>query len=286
MKRGARIGAAVAGSVAAGVAGVVAAGALRWHRATAQSVVRLLAEKGERDDGASAFLPGMVTALPAPVARYFAFAFTPGQPLIRHARIWSEGEFAARPGEWGPFTAVQDFRTTPPGFVWDATIQMMPLLRVRVRDSYLGGAGAMHGRVAGVVPVVDAEGTPEMAAAALQRYLAEAIWFPTALLPGAGVAWTPIDDTTARATITDRGHSVWVDFHFDARGAIVAASTERYREVDGVPVLTPWYTRSWGYERVQGVMVPTRASVEWRTPEGAIPYWRGRLVRFAYEFAR
>src|SRR5207249_11032068 len=83
--------------------------------------------------------------------------------------------------------------TDPPGFVWDAAIRVAPFLSVRVRDAYIRGAGSMQGRLAAVVTVVDQRDRPELNAGALQRYLAEAVWFPTALLPGQGVAWQAVD---------------------------------------------------------------------------------------------
>jgi hypothetical protein len=58
-----------------------------------------------------------------------------------------------------------------------------------VRDTYLDAVGAMQGKLAGLIPVVDQSGRPELAAGALHRYLAEAAWFPTALLPSDRLAW-------------------------------------------------------------------------------------------------
>jgi hypothetical protein len=66
-------------------------------------------------------------------------------------------------GAWSPFTAEQRFTGAPPGFVWDAEVRMMPLVPVRVRDSYVAGQGQMLGRVGGVVSVVNEGGTREMA---------------------------------------------------------------------------------------------------------------------------
>lgn len=184
--------------------------------------------------------------------RYFEFALTPGQPLVRRARLRQAGEFAVRPGQWMPFTAVEHFAVQPPGFVWDDSIRMAPLLSVRVRDSYLRGEGSVHGKFAALVPAVDQGGTPEMAASALVRYLAEAAWLPSALLPSAGVRWQPAHD---RAT------TVSLDVHFGARGEIVRVSTDRHRDINGSPVLTPWVGHFRDYARIDGMMVPMAGEV-------------------------
>ncbi len=284
MKHWARVGAVALGGIAAGAAAAAMAGGILWDRETARAVRRL----GSSGLGAGAepvsFSPDQLAGLPAPVRRYFEFALTPGHPLPRGARLVQQGEFLSRPdGAWSPFTAVEHFSVTPPGFVWDASIRIAPLVAVRVRDSYLEGEGAMLGKLGGLVPVVDVRGGPEIAEAALQRYLAEAVWLPTALLPGAGVAWTPVDETTARATLADRGTSAWIDFRFGSRGEIVGTSTDRYRITDGRAARTPWVGRFGSYERVAGMMVPREGEVAWAPSEGRLPYWRGRVTAFAYE---
>jgi uncharacterized protein DUF6920 len=284
MKHWARVGAVAVGGLAAGAAAAAVAGGILWDRDTARALRRLgTAPMGTGSEPAR-FSPDQLAGLPAPVRRYFEFALTPGRPLVRRARLAQLGDFLSRPdGPWSPFTAVEHFAVTPPGFVWDASIRIAPLVTVRVRDSYLGGEGAMLGKLGGLVPVVDVHGGREIAEAALQRYLAEAAWLPTALLPAAGVAWTAVDDTTARAALTDQGTSASIEFRFAPGGEIAATSTERYRAVDGKQVLTSWVGRFWDYERVQGMMVPREGEVAWVLPGGRLPYWRGRVTGFAFK---
>jgi hypothetical protein len=179
---------------------------------------------------------------------------------------------------------VQHFSVDPPGFVWDAAIRMSPLVPVRVRDSYLEGTGSMRASVAGLIPVVNAWGRTDLASGALHRYLAESVWLPTALLPGAGVTWEPIDDNAARATLTDSGVSVSLDFRFNEKGEIVSVYTPaRYRDVNGKGVPTPWEGHFREHERMEGVMVPREGEVAWILPEGRLTYWRGRVVVVEYE---
>jgi hypothetical protein len=283
-----RTGMVVAGGVAAGSVAALAAGTLRWHRTTARAVRRLAAQASSRDAaGAAVYSREELAGLPAPVVRYFEFALQPGQPLIRRARLEQQGVFRTRAdAAWSPFTATEHFSVWPPAFVWDARIRMLPLLAVRVRDSYLGGEGWTRAAVAGLVSVADQHGTPEMASASLVRYLAEAVWLPTALLPGGGVSWAAVDDSTARATLADGTTTVSLDVHVGARGEIVRVATVRQRDVAGVPVPTPWVGHFGDYTQVGGMMIPRAGEVEWVLPEGAFSYWRGRCVRAAYEFAR
>src|SRR6187402_2681748 len=145
MRRWVKVGVATVGGVAAGTMAATTIAAMRWNRATARTLERLTVEPPtEAGASAATFSADQLAGLPAPVARYFTFALTPGQPLIRRARVRWEGEFRLRPNaKWIGFTALQHFTVRPSGFVWDATIRMMPLVPVRVRDGYVGGEGIM-----------------------------------------------------------------------------------------------------------------------------------------------
>ena len=277
---------AVGGLVAAGAAAVGVATA-RWDRATADVVARLHERARAAPGGATrsaTYDPAQLAGLPPPVARYLALALTPGQPRVRRAHVRWDGAMQLRPGGgWFPFAATQEFTVGPPGFVWDATARMVPLVPVRVRDAYVAGQGAMLGRIGALVPVVDAGGTPTMAAGALTRWLGEAAWMPTAFLPGEGIAWTPIDDRSARATLTDAGVTVTADFEFAPGGALVRMTALRFRDVDGVGVATPFEGIYRAHARRDGMLVPTEAEVAWLLPEGRYPYWRGRLAAVRYD---
>jgi hypothetical protein len=180
---------------------------------------------------------------------------------------------------------VQVISADPPGFVWDAKIATLPVTGLRVRDHYLLGSAGILGLMAGVVAVVDQEeGSQQVASGALHRYLAETVWLPSALLPRSGVRWEGVDDSNARVTLTDSGITVSTDVHFGALGEIVRIDAERYRDVDGVGVLTPFVAHFRDYTQVEGMRIPMSAEFEWILPEGPFSYWRGRITRIEFEF--
>lgn len=283
MKRGARIGAIVCGGIAAGAVLVLAVATLMWDRASARAAAALSTPKAYARD-TTVYGPALLDGLPPPVARYFQFALVPGHLLVRRAHIRWTGEFRTQPdAKWSSFTADQQFTTDPPAFLWDAKIHMAPLVTVRVRDQYIGGEGLTLAKLAALIPVANQSGTPEMAAGALGRYLGEAAWFPTSLLPSAHLSWSAIDDSSARATLTDGVTRVSADFRFAPSGEIRQITMERFRDVDGRGVLTPFEGQYTQYRRVNGMMVPGSGEVAWILPGGAFPYWRGRLQSVEYE---
>lgn len=255
-----------------------------WNRGSLEAVSRMEeATRQQSRAGGPTVEATPLDTLPPPVARYLRFALPPDRPAACSARIRWSGQFRMRPDAgWVPFTAAQHFTTRPPGFVWDARIEMMPLISIRVRDGYWAEAGTMLGRIAAVMPVVDEGGTPEMAQSALARWLGEAVWFPSALLPGGPVRWEAVDGSSARATVVDGETRASAEFHFAPTGEIERVTALRYRDVDGTVVLTPFEGRLWDYARREGVMVPTRAEVAWILPDGRFPYWRGTPDHIKY----
>ncbi|MCD4706555.1 MAG: hypothetical protein K8S62_02315 [Candidatus Sabulitectum sp.] len=224
--------------------------------------------------------------LPAPVQRYFRAVLKEGQPLISSVSVEHTGTFnMSETGEqWKPFMSSQRVITQRPGFVWDARIRMAPGLTVHVHDAYVAGEGILTAKLFGLLTVMNQPNTPELSQGELMRFFAEATWYPTALLPSQGVVWEAINDTLARATLTDGTTTVKLVFQFNTQGLISSVHSDgRYREVDGAQTATPWLGSFDDYELRGGMLIPLEGEVAWLLPEGPAPYWRGRIQQIEYE---
>ncbi|MCM2326984.1 MAG: hypothetical protein NDI88_03765 [Lysobacter sp.] len=261
-------------------------GARRWASRTRALVSRL--EAARRVPATTSFDPAGLDALPDPVRRFFRAALTPGQPIVAAASVIHAGRFnLAEAGEkWAAFTSVQRVVASRPGFVWDARIAVLPGLPVRVHDAYVAGEGILHAALWGIGTLADLRGTPEVARGELMRWLAEAAWYPTALLPGQGVRWEPVDDRSARATVADGAIALTLLFRFRDDGLVESVRSEdRGRTVGGRVVPTAWEGRWSDYREQDGMRVPFTGEVAWLLPEGRHPYWRGTIAALSYEFA-
>ncbi len=118
----------------------------------------------------------------------------------------------------------------------------------------------------------------------LLRYLAEAVFIPTALLPRGGISWEAIDENTARVTLIDGDTTVSCDVDFGEQSEIVRISAMRGRDIGGKFELVPWVGHFSDYRRVQGMMIPMRGEVQWVLPGGPAPYFRARVVGAQYDF--
>jgi hypothetical protein len=223
--------------------------------------------------------------LPEPVRRYFHQALRDGLPLISQTYLVQKGGFRTKPEVegWAKLSARQAFSSAPRAFVWDAKIAMAPSVSVRVCDAYHNGTGTMRAALFSMIRLADIGGSREINQGALMRYLAEAVWFPTALLPSQGVAWEAMDENRARATITDAGNTVSLEFSFNDDGEIVSVySPGRYREVDGAYIPTAWEGRFADYTDINGYRVPIEAEAAWHLPEVVFPYWRAMIIETHY----
>jgi hypothetical protein len=261
-------------------------GAWRWEAGTRDLRARL--DAARQSARPARFDARELEGLPAPVQRYFRTVLKDGQPMVVAARMEHAGTFnASESGEqWKSFTSTQQVVTRRPGFDWDGRIAMLPGVPVRVHDAYVSGEGILHATLLGLITLAELRGTREMAQGELMRYLAEAPWYPTALLPSQGVRWETVDESSAKATLRDGEVSVALLFRFDAHGLVASVRSEaRGRMVEGKVVPTPWEGRWWRYEVREGMRVPLEGEVAWLLPGGAHPYWRGRVMHLAYDTA-
>jgi hypothetical protein len=262
-------------------------GSMRWQSATDEMHATL--EAARLPVGPKTYRASELIGLPAPVQRYFRAALTDEQPMVSAVSVEHTGTFnMSETGEqWKPFSSTQRVISQRPGFDWEARIALLPGLPVRVHDAYIAGEGRLHASLFGLVSVANLRGTPEMAHGELLRWLAEAAWYPTALLPSQGVRWEAIDDSSAKATLKDGDSTATLLFRFNADDMIESMRAEaRGRTVAGAVIPTPWEGRWSNYELRDGIHIPIEGEVAWMLPEGPKTYWHGRITSIVYEFAQ
>jgi hypothetical protein len=223
--------------------------------------------------------------LPDPVQRFFRVVLKERQPIVTAVDLSQQGIFnmSETEAKWSPFTATQIVMTQRPGFDWDARIQMAPAVSAFVHDAYALGAGSLHVSLLGLFTVADVRDTPAAAQGELLRFFAEMPWYPTALLPSQGVRWEAIDDTSARATMTDAPTTVSLVFRFNAEGTIETMRAEaRYR--DKLTAM-PWSGRFWNYSVCNEMLIPLEGEVGWEYSDGIRLYYKGKVTEINYEFA-
>jgi hypothetical protein len=264
-----------------GIAAIYGSG--RWQSDTDKLHAKLTG--GQRAIQPKIYNQREIQGLPDPVQRYFRTVLNDGQAIVSAVKLSQQGQFNLNEtkDKWNKFTATQLFINQRLGFDWDARIQMAPGLNAFVHDTYLLGEGNLHVSLLGLFTLADMQNTPELNQGELLRFLAEAVWYPTALLPSQGVRWEAINGTSARGTLTDGATTVSLVFHFNSEGAIVTIRAEaRYR--DKLTAM-PWVGRFGEYSIQNGMLIPLYGEVGWEHPEGLRLYFKGKITEINYEFA-
>ncbi len=226
-----------------------------------------------------------LTGLPAPVQRYFRFALPDGTPYIYATQFTQQGRFRLKEDSslaedegWKALDAREYFSADPPAFFWTAGIHLAPLVSLKGWDRNLKGEGQRYWRLLSAIPIVNAGG-PQIDQASLLRFLSEAVWIPTALLPGEYLEWAAIDPVSARATIHDHGSRVSAVFYFAADGRITHLVThDKARRISGRQFTgDQWTGRFYDYRAINGIKIPTRSEAIWNLPRGDFSYSQLRI---------
>lgn len=279
----------VLGGLVAALLVLAAYGRMRWAKTTQALLGQLEAARCPADH--LNYNAREIEGLPAPVQRYFRAVLTDGQPIVtgitvQHTGTFNVTGFGSRE-TWMPFTSEQHVLTCRPGFVWNARMALIPGIAIFVHDAYVAGVGTLQPAVLGLFSLTHQHGSGDIARSELMRYMMEAVWYPTALLPSQGTKWVAVDAVSADATLVDGDISMTMRFTFDAAGLIeTVRAAVRGALVGGKVVMMPWEGRMSNYQERAGMLVPLNGEAAWVAPGGRKPYWRGTIVAAAYEFAR
>ena len=250
-----------------------------------QQMIETLVQSASRPAGGDIHFDSL-SALPPPVARYFRYALKDRQKLIRTAKLHQSGVLRTdtTTARWTRFKASQLVVPPATGFVWDAKVEMPPAAHMQVLDSYIAGVGSGRASLLSAFAVASESGGPELNSGALHRYLAEAVWCPTALLPQSGVMWSPMDDHTAMATLTDRGTTVSLEFRFNETGEVTGIySPGRFGRFNGAYKQVPWEGHFRDYQIHAGMRVPRYGEVGWYDNGALQLVWKGNILEARYE---
>ncbi len=210
-------------------------------RAVAAAVAGLLARAQEQPSQARA--THFLEELPLPVLRYLNHALPADRRGLKFVRYEQSGTLRTDPmrDNWIKFIASQVISPRRTEFLWTARASIAPLLHVRVRDSYIGGLGAGRVLFLSAIPIASASGNIEINSGSLHRFLAEAVWCPSALMPSAQLTWSPVDDHRAIAALTDGATTVSLEFRFSSENEVISIYTPgRWGSFDGTYKQVAW----------------------------------------------
>lgn len=174
------------------------------------------------------FDPAMLTNLPAAARRLLGRAIEPGAPLYQAIRLHMRGEIKL--GSWRPFEAEQVIRWGR-GLIWQAKAKFGPV-SISGHDAIIDGVGEMRWRLAGIIPVMSADGR-DVSRSAANRLELESTLLPSVLLDD-DVQWMPDDDDgIARARVHVGADESEISLAVDDDGNLLRAWMPRWGNPGG-----------------------------------------------------
>jgi len=133
---------------------------------------------------------------------------------------------------------------------------------IRGGDSFLDGRGAMTWKFLGIIPLFNASG-PDITRWATGRLNIESIWLP-AVLCGADLAWTEIDDRHFRVRFFKHGELADISYRVEPDGRLRSVSMPRWGNPGNGPFRYVACGGTVGAERTfGGYTIPTQIPVCW-----------------------
>lgn len=212
--------------------------------------------------------PGIITEedvmhLPAPVQRWITSTGIIGKPAIRSGYVKQTAFIKMKPDQetWYSANAIQYSVTEPPAFIWKVELDMMPVIKIKGRDKFIGGKGEMLIKMNSLINIVNEKGE-KLDEGTIQRFLGELVWFPSlALSPH--ITWEPIDEFSAQATMHYRGTSGDGTFYFDDEGNFTKFIAMRYMANEPDAMKYPWILTVDDYAIFEGIKVPSKVKATW-----------------------
>lgn len=209
-----------------------------------------------------------INKLPYPVKNWLKNSGCIGKEMTRTVFITQKAKMKMKPNQekWYAASAEQLFALDKPGFVWTVKLKMSPIIKIRGRDIFIDGKGAMLIRMNSLINIVNEKG-PKIDEGTAQRFLGEIVWFPSAAV-SSFITWEPIDKLSAKATFNYKGTMASGIFYFNDQGDIIKFSALRYKENEPDAKRYEWVIKVKQHSILNGVKIPTQMEATWILESG------------------
>ncbi|AXP82247.1 hypothetical protein CJ739_3185 [Mariniflexile rhizosphaerae] len=223
-----------------------------------------------------------VKYLPEIVQKWVKNSGAIGKYKTVSVQLKQKGEMKTKPsGKWMSFEAEQHINVINPGFVWSTEVHVMPMIQMIGRDKFANGEAEILIKLASLIPAVNVGKNEKINQAAMLRYMAEIIWFPSAAL-NPYISWESIDSTSVKATFTINNKSVVGLFKFSSIGDFMFFKAKRYYEAGDDATLETWYVESKSFKEFNGVRIPNKYQVIWKLKEGDFNWLKFEITDLKY----
>ncbi|MEO9870607.1 DUF6544 family protein [Ekhidna sp.] len=216
--------------------------------------------------------------LPHVVAKYLNYVGVVGHPRIKSMKVSMNGKMRKKEGAWFHFKSSQYnfFDESSRFFFMKAKVSGLPTYGYH---SYHDMVSQMQVRVMALFPVMDEEGETLFKAETVTFLNDLCILAPAALI-NENISWKVINDTTAEATLTNKGISVSATLHFNKDGQLVNFVSEDRYDLDRRKYR--YSTPISDYKNFNGYHLPSYGEAIWHYPDGEFVYGEFNIQEINY----
>ena len=225
----------------------------------------------------------MIAHLPVPVRNWLTNLGLIGTEKTYAVRLKQHAKMKMKPDQdkWSEAFAEQYYTISQPAFLWKVDMQMMPFLDVVGRDRFIDGKGGMLIKLLALIPVVNVKDNEKINSAAMQRYLAEIVWFPAAAL-NPFITWEEIDNRSAKAIMTYKGTRGSGIFYFNEQGEFLKFKALRYFGGEDDATLKEWIITATESSVMHGIRIPVQCEATWKLPTGDWTWLKLKITDIEY----
>lgn len=227
----------------------------------------------------------MLKPLPPPVQRWLHRSGVVGKEKAYFVRLKQKGLMRMKPEDekWAEARAEQYFSINHPAFIWQVNMKMMSFMPVEGRDKSVDGKAEIDIRLFSLFSVVN-QSDEKIAQGAMQRWLSEICWFPSAAL-SPYITWEELDGHSAKATIRYKEVSGSVVFHFNNEGDLAGCSADRFMGGGKDANLEKWVVRTTRHGVLDGIRIPVSAEATWKLKSGDFTWYKLEITELEYNKA-
>jgi hypothetical protein len=217
--------------------------------------------------------------LPQPVQQYLRYCGVVGTPYPHNMYVKFAGEMRSRERDWFSFTSEQYNFFDKPSRLFFMKGKMFGLT-VPGYHRYENQKALMHIKLFGLIDVVNIDG-PEITKGETVTVFNDMCLMAPGFLIDKRIAWEPMNDTTAKATLTNGTIKVSAVLYFNQQGQLIDfISNDRY-ETNSKQWL-PFSTPVSEYKTLNNMNLISYGEAVWHYPDSAFVYGKFRTKKIEY----
>lgn len=223
--------------------------------------------------------------LPEIIRKWLQNSGVKDNPEVAFVRLRQQGKMKIKPdGDWMPFNANQYFNVKAQSFIWTARVNSGSPVYFDGRDKLINGEGEMLIKLLSLFPLVNEYENDKIDSGAMQRFLAEICWFPTAALSNQ-IRWVALDRNAARAELEIYGKKVSGIFNFSEEGELLSFQAQRFYGGEQDSRKETWHIEMLGFKEFSGYRIPNKCRITWKLTEGDFTWLELEIMEVDYNRA-